>query len=141
MTAQINDTIKFNNEYFSIVGVAGEPLVTLELFGTESQMHDTFCYRGFYVLYELTGEGLCLRELTMCRWERDYVPIDGVLPTREHEDDDYPTYRNLNIPVPFTGQICLARDFISKSAMSTWDSRHQQRSGRFLISPLKTAGW
>jgi hypothetical protein len=47
----------------------------------------------------------------MSRWEGDYVPIDGVFPKRENEDDD-PTYHNLNVPVPFTGQIRLARDFI-----------------------------
>jgi len=111
MTAQIHDHVRFNKECYSLVGVAGGPLVTPEQFGVESEMCCTACHRGFYVTYDLTDSGFYLRDLTISRWERDYVHIDGVWPESKSEDD-YPTYRNLNIPVPFTGQLRLATGFI-----------------------------
>jgi hypothetical protein len=39
----------------------------------------------------------------------DYKPINGVMPIL---DSGQATYKNINIRVPFTGQIRLAKDFI-----------------------------
>ena len=113
MTAQIHDTVRFNKELYYLVGVAGGSLVTPEQFGMQSEMHDTSCWRGFYVRYEITNSAFFLRELTMSKDDGNYSPIDGIMPEKDDEYD-YPTYRNLNITVPFTGQLRLARDFIEK---------------------------
>jgi len=116
MTAQAHDHVVFNKEYFSIVGVAGGPLVTPEQFGMKGESWSTDLYRGFYANYELTKSGLFLNELRIIMMERKYLPIDGVLPEKATGDNEfaYPTYRNLKVPVPFTGQIRLARDFIGE---------------------------
>ncbi|MEI7636332.1 MAG: hypothetical protein WCJ37_03445 [Syntrophus sp. (in: bacteria)] len=111
MTAQIHDRIRFNKESYGILSVAGGPLVTPEQFGTSSEIADSSCWRRYYVVYELTDSGFYLRELTMLRRDGDYVPIDGVLPESDKESD-YPTYHNLNVPVPFSGRIRIARGFI-----------------------------
>ena len=110
MTAQISDTFIFKGEGCGLIGMEGGPLVTPEQFGMNPTMMDTSCYRGFYVCYELTEDGLYLRGLTLREENNNYLHIDSVLPEK---DDDYNfSYRNLNVPVPFTGQIRLAKEFI-----------------------------
>jgi hypothetical protein len=48
--------------------------------------------------------------MTLREADNNYLPIDSVLPEK---DDDYDfSYHNLNVPVPFTGQIRLAKDII-----------------------------
>lgn len=45
-------------------------------------MMNTACYRGFFSLYELTAEGLFLKELTLRTKDDKYLPIAGVTPER-----------------------------------------------------------
>ena len=82
-----------------------------EQFGMRPEMLHTACYRGFYATYELTETGLYLRELTLCEKDGNYLPINGVSPEKEELQA---SYYNLSIPVPFTGRIRLAKDFIKE---------------------------
>ena len=80
-----------------------------EQFGMESEMIHTACYRGFISTYEITDDGLYLKEFTIKEKDENYLPIDGVLPKKE---DYLATYEKLNHHVDFTGKIRLAKDFI-----------------------------
>lgn len=109
MTAQIPDTIIYEGDKYELIGMAGGDLISPEQFGMEPEMISTACYRGYYATYELTDEGLYLRELTLHERNQKYVAIDGVIPEEgEHEA----TYRGLSIHVPFSGKLRLAKDFI-----------------------------
>lgn len=111
MTAQIPDTFLFNGEQYSLIGISGGDLVSPDQFGMEPEMLHTACYRGFYTTYELTGGILYLRELTLREKNGNYLPIEGIEPVKEEYQA---TYRGLNMVVPFTGKIRLAKDFIEE---------------------------
>lgn len=111
MTAQIPDTFFFRGDPYSLIGIDGGNLVSPEQFGMEPQMIHTACYRGFFAKYELTEGALYLRELTLREKNENYLPIEGIEPSKgEHQA----TYHNLSVVVPFTGKIRLAKDFIEE---------------------------
>ena len=111
MTAQIHDTFIFKREKYSLIGKKGDDLVSPEQFGMRPEMLSTCCYRGFYTTYELTKTGLYLRELTLREKDRNYLPINGVLPEKKEHTA---SYHNLSVQVPFSGKIRLAKDFIQE---------------------------
>jgi hypothetical protein len=111
MTAQISDTIIFEGERYSIIGLRGSCLFTPMQFGMEPEGMHTACYRGFYATYELTDEELFLRELTIRDRNGRYPPISGVdAVTTGHEA----TYTNLAHQIQFSGEIRFAKDFIEE---------------------------
>ena len=112
MTAQISDTFIFKGEVYDLIGMQGGNLVTPEQFGMHPDMIHTACYRGFYATYKLMEDRLYLRQLTLCEKDGNYLPINGIQP--EMNEDAAASYRNLNVQVPFTGQIRLATDFIEE---------------------------
>lgn len=89
----------------------GGDLISPEKFGMEPEMIHTACYRGYYATYELTEEGLFLREMTLRERNGKYMPIAGVDPEKKEYQA---TYHNLNVRVPFTGKIRLAKDFVEE---------------------------
>jgi hypothetical protein len=113
MTAQISDTFIFRGDKYSLIGIKGGGLITPEVFGMKPLMIHTACYRGYYATYELTNKALYLRELTLNEANQNYLPIEGIRPTKGESESAY-TYHDLNVVVPFTGKIRLAKDFIEK---------------------------
>lgn len=111
MTGQISDTFLFKGDQYSLIGMTGTHLASPEQFGMEPGMIHTACYRGFFATYELTEEALYLRELTLKEKNNNYLPIEGIEPAKE---DYQATYHGLNVVVPFTGRIRLAKDFIEE---------------------------
>ena len=109
MTGQIADTFLYKGDQYALIGMKGNDLVSPEQFGMETEMLHTACYRGFYVTYELTDDGLYLREITLREPNGNYKAIEGVFP----EMGAYQAiYHNLNVRVPFSGKLRLAKDFI-----------------------------
>ena len=111
MTAQISDTFLYNGDVYQLIGLHGSGLVTPTQFGMVPEMIHTACYRGFYATYELIENTLYLRKLTLREKNGSYLPIDGIEPEVKNYQA---TYSNLDMIVPFTGQIRLARDFIDE---------------------------
>lgn len=111
MTAQISDTFLFKGDEYALIGMKGGDLISPKQFGmTPEELHSA-CYRGFYATYEVTDDGLYLKELTLLEKNGDYKPIDGVLPK---EKGYQATYENLKVTVPFSGKLRLAKDFIQE---------------------------
>jgi hypothetical protein len=111
MTAQIPDTFFFKGEAYVLIGKEGGELASPRQFGMEPEMLHTACYRGFYATYELTEDGLYLRELTLREQNDNYLPIGGIEPVLEEYQA---TYHDLGVMIPFTGKIRLAKDFIDE---------------------------
>ncbi len=111
MTAQIHDKFLFKGDEYSLIDIKGGELASPEQFGMEAEMIDTSCYIGYYATYELTEEVIYLRELTLREKNRNYLPIGGIEPV---EEDDENTYHGLSEVIPFTGQIRLAKDIVEE---------------------------
>ena len=111
MTAQIPDSFLFKGEEYCLAGLVGDELFSPDQYGMEPMTINTACWRGFYAAYEITDTGIYLRELTMREKGGNYKSINGVEP----DIQDYEaTYRDVNLPIPFTGTIRLAKDFIKE---------------------------
>ena len=111
MTAQITDEFRYKGEEYSLIGIAGGELFEPEQYGMEPEMLHTACYRGFYAAYDITDDGIYLRQITMCEKDENYKAIDGVAPDIEEHQA---TYRDMDLLIPFTGAIRLATDFIEE---------------------------
>ncbi len=113
MTGQISDTFLFKGDEYSLIGMKGGDLVSPEQFGMEPEHLHTACHRGFYATYELTGEALYLRELTLREKNGRYLRIGDVKPKKSVKYK-VARYHGLSVIVPFTGTIRLAKDFIDE---------------------------
>ena len=113
MTAQIPDEFIFKGKKYELIGIKGDDLFSPETFGMEPEMIHTACYRGFYAKYRFTREVLYLSELTINEKNNNYLPINGIKPIGNplHEM----TYRKLNLIIPFTGKIRMARNFLNEN--------------------------
>lgn len=111
MTAQISDRFIYKGEKYSLIGIEYPLLVPPILFGMMPTMIHTACYRGYYCTYEITGEAIILREMTLSEKNGNYLSVDGVEPELE---DHQATYRGLSKKTYYSGRMRLAKDFIDE---------------------------
>jgi hypothetical protein len=111
MTAQIEDILVYKRKKYAIVGVEGDGLFTPERYGMRPRMIHTACQRGFYLVYRLVKNRLTLQELTLREQNQRYLPINGVEAVMRESNGHY---RGLDVRVPFSGTLRIARDFIQE---------------------------
>ena len=109
MTAQIPDEFIVNGEVFSLVGLKGQGLYTLEDFGIMPLINCTACWRGFVTKYIFIDNKLYLNELLVNT--ANPPKINGQRPENGNSIFKY-HYKNLNLQTNFTGTVLLAKDFI-----------------------------
>lgn len=112
MTVQIPNTFLYNGEGYALILLKGEKLLSPEDYGMKPKIWHTACLEGFYSTYEITNDGLFLKEMTIGKVD-GWKPIQGIMPT-PNEDivfDGF-SYKGLNISTTFTGIMLLGRDFI-----------------------------
>jgi|WetSurMetagenome_2_1015567.scaffolds.fasta_scaffold187463_2 hypothetical protein len=130
MTAQATDTFYFKGKAHELIGLEGTGLFSPEAAGMVPEMLHTACYRGFICTYKIKWRRILLHELIIREASGNYRPVNGVLPAKDCSDDPggpiapgngrrhsaeafTATYKDLKMPVPFTGKLRLARGFIS----------------------------
>jgi len=132
MTAQIADSFIYQCERHDLIGMTGDAvLFNPKAFGMNPSPSTSACWRGYYCDYEVKTDGIYLRDLMihekseqrkplngvmLVAWPRSsrspvgqYKPLNGVTPV---VDGYGGKYENLNLLVPFTGQLRLARGLI-----------------------------
>ncbi len=110
MTAQVPDTLLYNDKPYDLTGMEGSGLPSPDDFGMQPVMMHTACYRGFYCTYVIRDEQLYLSGLTVRSESGEYPPVNGVHP----QIDPYGTgtYEDIHLPVSFSGRLRLGGDFI-----------------------------
>ena len=113
MTAQIPDSVIYEGEEFSLVGVKGEGLYIPEDFGIEPHFRSTACWRGYVMRYCFNKGQLILDRMLLNT--TNPLKIKGIEPQKLKDigSFDY-SYENLSIKTDFTGTILLANDFIQQ---------------------------
>lgn len=129
MTAQQGDILKDREQTYTILRRLGEELFRPEAYGLHPISIHTACRRGYRCTYELRDSFLTLRELLVKDGLGVYPPINGVgiagrgaaspLPSDfESMPDPRPrlpsgpeTYKDIDLPIPYTGKLLLADDF------------------------------
>jgi hypothetical protein len=126
MTTQISDGVFFEGTQFALCGCNGNELFEPTRYGLIPTMASTACYRGWMSEYSVAEE-LLLQDL--------YVFHDAGLPAKNRRPNG-PTinsippispnslcgfnclYKDLNLPIPFTGGLLLGDGFVKQSGFN-----------------------
>lgn len=132
MTAQIGDTVIYQDRDFSLAGINGDGLFDPKQIGLKVVMISTACYDGFYCTYTVEDDSLFLTRLTVGFEENDRLLAENgegpmywdKLPNRDqYEALDMMTlktekcwgdwyYEGFRHRVAFTGGLLIGDDFI-----------------------------
>lgn len=111
MTAQISDTLKYQNQEYEILAIENKFPFKPQDHGFNPVMMHTACYRGYYCLYAIKEEKLLLSELTINQEEK--LPIwRGVKPIQKNFTEL--TYSGLDLPIEYTGRLIIGKGLIEK---------------------------
>ena len=112
MTGQIADVYEYNGNRYNIVAIKGTMNFDIHELGFDPVPIHTACWRGYHCIYNITEEGLFLKDLFVNDKNGSYPPVNGVEP----EDDrfDGKVYHGINIPVKFDGGIIIGNDFLTR---------------------------
>ncbi len=121
MTAQISDTYLYKEEKYNIVAFS-EPLTFRpQDYGLVPQGLSTACYNGYWCEYEITDTGLFLKNLYINTEDDNYPPINGISPFNGSRIEmkrlsimGAHLYKEVNLPLSYTGRIVAGRDFLKK---------------------------
>ena len=134
MTAQIGDKYKYQKQEFTIVALSSRMLFDPKDFGLEPNSRSTACWRGYWCEYDITDEELLLKNLYIFNSEGKYPPLNGVEVSppefkeyecyrgnrKKREKVSMPAhfghrvYRDVNLPISYTGRILLGADFMQE---------------------------
>ena len=132
MTAQIGDIYKYRNKEYSIIAMSAPINFRPQDYGLNPQASCTACWNGYWCEYYIEKDTLLLKNLFMFNREGDYPPINGVgiIKQTYHEATSYESgakkpkkvmiednfghreYRNVNLPIEYTGNILVGDDFM-----------------------------
>lgn len=116
MTAQIGDRFTFRGNDYSIVAISTPIEFNPIQFGITPSSIFTACWAGYWCEYTISEEGIILKNLYINSRDGNYPAINGV----EAEEDKresfqymgHHLYKNVGIPVKYTGKILVGKDFL-----------------------------
>lgn len=115
MTAQIGDKFTFRGSDYSIVAISTPIKFKPIQFGITPLSVGTACWAGYWCEYDISEEGIVLKNLYINSKDNNYPPINGVEAEGEDKDFKYMghhLYKNVGIPIKYTGKILVGKDFL-----------------------------
>ena len=128
MTAQFSDIVTYEGEDYDLAGIGGSGLFDPAEHGMEPTSWCTACWRGYVAAYRVEDDTLLLDSLSVCLTEPGMAREPGVrkvqapavggtapedISGQQRSVFEY-RYENMHLPVPFTGGLMLATDFIDE---------------------------
>ena len=118
MTAQIGDKFEFDGENYSIVAKSASLDFNPVKYGIIPSSSCTACWDGYWCIYNITEEGIFLKDLYIHAHDNSYPEIEGVAVFSERGNDfnymGHRLYKGLNIKMNYTGKILVGSKFIPK---------------------------
>lgn len=116
MTAQIGDKFTFHGSDYSIVAISTPIQFNPVQFGITPLSACTACWAGYWCEYDISEEGIVLKNLYINSRDNNYPAINGV----EAEEDErekfqymgHHLYKNIGIRMKYTGKILVGKDFL-----------------------------
>ena len=127
MTAQIGDIYKYKKKEYTVVALYYVKLNDTKNYGMEPHASSTACWRGYWCEYAIEDDELLLKDLYLYNSDDKYPPLNGVevsLPEfKEYKCQGgkkiimkahfgHRVYKDVNIPIPYTGKILLGDGFM-----------------------------
>lgn len=121
MTAQISDTYIYKEERYNIVAFSEPLMFHPKDYGFKPQWLGTACYNGYWCEYEITDTGLFLKDLYINTEDKHYPPLNGIstfngskIERKRLSIMGAHLYKDVNLPLLYTGRIVAGRDFLRK---------------------------
>lgn len=136
MTAQRSDCYRHKRKEYSLVAITGDLRFNPREYGLKPVAICTACWRGYWCEFEVKASGLVLKNLYINTKDGEYPDICGVKvspieycdciqlrcvdgewieeQTKSEKHMGHREYKNINIPIDFTGKILLGNNFLSK---------------------------
>lgn len=128
MTAQIPDTYIYHEDEYLFV--ASEPRFYFDpkTLGIEPESISSACWRGFWCTYEISNKGFVLKDLYIHTKDDKYPPINrstshidvidhvgisGIAGATSFGNGGYRNYKELSLPMDYTGNILIGRNFLN----------------------------
>lgn len=108
MTTQSKDRVTFRGETYTMIEASGGPLASPEFFGMRSVGTTTANHRGFNAVYVFVDGRMLLETFGLCEESGNYITINSVSATLS---GGYGIYSGLQLPIPFSGTLCLGKGF------------------------------
>lgn len=113
MTAQSSDQVRYRGKSYSIAGKNGKGLFDPTQHGMKPVGKCSFCRRGIVCTYSVDGQRLLLDQLAIYLNEPAPVLFDvQPKPPKRGVRSVDALYEDLKHPIPYTGGLLLAHDFI-----------------------------
>lgn len=132
MTAQIGDIYKYKRKEFSIVALSNAIQFDPKEYGLEPHARSTACWRGYWCEYNIVDDELLLQNLYIFNADGKYPPLNGIeISPQEYQECTaysfknkkgekvmrpkhmgHRVYKNVNMPIPYTGKILLGDGFM-----------------------------
>ena len=132
MTAQIGDIYRYNNMEYSIVAMSSPMIFDPRDYGLTPVWATTACWNGYWCEYSIEeNSSLLLKNLFIHNQDDQYPPINGVSVSppeyvnrvvfslergwetiTTYNYDGPRVYREVNLPIPYSGRILVGNDFI-----------------------------
>lgn len=116
MTAQIGDKFTFEGDSYSIVAMSKEIGINPMRYNIMPDSICTACWKGYWCEYDISKDGIILKNLFINSINGQYPDIKGVqvspFNSEENENMGHHVYKNLDIPVKYTGKIVVGKDFL-----------------------------
>lgn len=120
MTAQISDQFIIKEKEYTLVAISAPIGFDPRMYGIVPKPICSACWRGYWCIYEMFEKGLFLKDLYISSENNNYPPVNGVSPCSKSKDRAaavaelfHPKYKNINMPIDFTGKILVGNDFIN----------------------------
>ena len=118
MTAQTGDKFVFRGEDYSIVAISSPINFYPQNYGIKPRAFCTGCWKGYWCEYYISDKDIKLENLYINSQNGNYPEIRGIKPEKDGEKDflymGYHLYKNLGMPVDYTGKIIVGKGFINK---------------------------
>lgn len=136
MTAQIGDIYKKDRQEYTVVAMSAPSAFDPKDYGLEPNCSCTACWRGYWCEYNIDDDRLLLQNLFMFNKNGDYPVLNGVsISSAEYVQREayqggfkkrnkkiitverhwgHREYKNVNLPVSYTGRILVGAGFIPK---------------------------
>lgn len=112
MTMQCTDPFVWNGKEWIFLAAANVyKLFDPKKFKLHPEMWHTGCYKGFIISFRVTDNLLYLDRLIVHCSNNKYPPINNVEP--EKYDGSAMEYKNINLPLPYSGTIIVGSDLLS----------------------------
>ncbi len=113
MTMQVKDAFILEKEVYSIIAASSQIPFHPTDYGITPMDCCTACWTGYWCDYGVTQQQIMLKSLYINSKDENYPEIHGVLPLENIKNYmGHHAYKNVNLPIDYTGKILAGKDFI-----------------------------